>query len=130
MKKRINPTRSEGLDGDVWERVLADVRGHIWEHGDFAKLAVAANLSATTVSKLAYGETSSPHMRTVIRIMDALGKSEPVLEAFKSQKPVSLQRATGWKSTRAKLKAKRTAKMHPHRVAKARTLARRGATMH
>ncbi len=128
--KRINPTRSEGLDGEVWERLLADVRGHIHEHKDFGKLAVAANLSISTVSKLAYGETSSPHMRTVIRIMEALGKSDPIIDAFRSQKPVSVKSAQARRSTRVRLKAQRAAKLHPHRAAKAMRASASGATMH
>lgn len=136
MNKRINPTHSEGLDGDVWERLLADIRGHIWEYlrkkgNTYEKLAETAGVCSGTVSKFAYGDTTSPHMRTVIRIMDALGKSDPILSAFKSEKPVSLKQATDWKSARAKRKQKLAAKLKPHQVNKpVRASVRRGQTMH
>ena len=137
MYKRINPTHSEGIDGDVMERMLADVRGHIWEFvrgkgNNFDKLAREAGVSCSTVSKLAYGGTTSPHMRTVIRVMDALGKSDPILEAFKAEKPVSLNEAKARKTTRARLKAQRKAKVHPHRTEKpTRASTRRGEkTLH
>jgi transcriptional regulator with XRE-family HTH domain len=115
LNKRINPTHSEGIDGDIWERLFADIRGHIRSYGGtFKQLADAANLSEATVSKLAYGETSSPHMRTIIRIMDALGKSDPVLKAFRSEKPVSITQAYCWKLARGKRKQKLVAKIKPH----------------
>ncbi len=130
--KRINPTRSEGVDGDVFERLLADIRGHIFEHNNIAKLAEVANLSTSTVSNLAYGKTKSPHMRTVTQIMEALGKADPVLEAFKSKKPVWTKQAQARLSTRARLKKERADKIHPHRAKNAdRSSTRRGiATMH
>ena len=92
----------------MWEQLLADVRGHIWGSGDFSKLAEKADVSPQTVSKFAYGETKSPHMRTVFKIMDALGKSEEILTAFKSEKPVStrsaIARKTGLSKRRALIK--------------------------
>ena len=129
--RKINPTRSEGVDGDVWERLLADIRGHIWTHGDFKKLAVSANLSVATVSKLAYGDTNSPHMRTVVRIMEALGKSDPVLEAFRADKSVSTVQAFARKLKVEKVRQKRKddlqKKIHPHRITK---VSRRGTSLH
>lgn len=129
--RKINPTRSEGVDGDVWERLLADIRGHIWTHGDFKKLAVSANLSVATVSKLAYGDTNSPHMRTVVRIMNALGKSDPVLRAFRAEKSVSTVQAFARKlkktEGRQARKVELRMKIYPHRAAK---VSRRGASLH
>jgi hypothetical protein len=132
LNKQINPNRSEGLDGDEWERLLADVRGHIWEYRDLSKLAKDANLSIATISNLAYGVTTSPHMRTIIRVMVALDKSDPILEAFKSEKPVSVKQAKARKSARARLKDQRKTKVHPHRAEKpARaSAARLGGTVH
>jgi transcriptional regulator with XRE-family HTH domain len=110
-RKRINPTRSEGQDGDIWARLLADVQGHIWAYRDFNKLAQAANLSVATVSNLAHGDTKSPHMRTVARIMHALGKSDPILEAFKSEKPMTESALAKHWISRQKMRAARKAKI-------------------
>ncbi len=118
----MNPTRSEGVDGDVWERLLADIRGHIWAHGDFSKLAKAAKLSPATISNLAYGDTGSPHMRTVVRIMDALGKSDPILAAFKSEKPITTRVVAKRWVYRQKMRAARKAKI---RIVSTRVSARR-----
>lgn len=92
-RKRINPTRSEGLDGDRWEQFLADLRGHIFAGGEIKALAEKANLSVATISNLAYAKTQSPHMRTVMKIMTALDKHRAVLEAFKSDAPVTMKAA-------------------------------------
>ena len=92
-RKRINPTRSEGIDGDWWELFLADLRGHIFAGGEIKKLAEKANLSVSTISNLAYAKTQSPHMRTVMKIMAALDKHRAVLEAFKSDAPVTMKAA-------------------------------------
>ena len=92
-------------------RVLADVQGHIWAFGDFQKLARAAKLSVATVSNLAYGDTKSPHMRTVVRIMDALGKSDPILEAFKSEKPMTPNTLAKHWISRQKIRETRRAKI-------------------
>jgi transcriptional regulator with XRE-family HTH domain len=134
-RKRINPTRSEGLDGDVWERLLADIRGHIFEFGDFKKLSEQTGLCVGTISRLAYGETGSPHMRTVIKVMDALGKSDPVLKAFRSEKPISTVQAFALKLKRGKYHEQRKTKLqkktHPHRIAKpVRRSRERSTTLH
>lgn len=110
-RKRINPTRTEGLDGNVLERLLADVRGHVWEFGDFKTLAKQANLSTSTVSDLAYADTRSPHMRTVMKIMTALGKSDPILNAFKAEKPVTIKVVAGRWIARQKVREARKAKI-------------------
>lgn len=121
MNKRINPTHSEGIDGDEWDRLLADVRGHMWEFlrkkgNTFEKLARAAGVCTGTVSKFSYGDTSSPHMRTVMRIMTALGKSDLILTAFKAEEPVSLKQASDWRLTRAKKRQKLITKIKPHQI--------------
>ena len=110
-RKRINPTRSEGQDGSIAGRLLADIQGHIWAHGNLSELAKDARLSATTVSDLAYGETKSPHMRTVVRIMHALGKSDPILEAFKSEKPMTSNTLAKHWISRQKMRAARKARI-------------------
>jgi transcriptional regulator with XRE-family HTH domain len=110
-RKRINPTRSEGQDGSIAGRLLADIQGHIWAHGNLSELAKDAKLGAATVSNLAYGETKSPHMRTVVRIMHALGKSDPILEAFKSEKPMTSNTLAKHWISRQKMRAARKAKI-------------------
>jgi transcriptional regulator with XRE-family HTH domain len=74
-------------------------------------LAKDAKLSNATVSNLAYGETKSPHMRTVVRIMHALGKSDPILEAFKSEKPMTSNTLAKHWISRQKMRAARKAKI-------------------
>ena len=107
-KKRINPTRSEGQDGSDFERLLADVRGHIWEFQNLGKLAKKADLNVATVSDLAHGQTRSPHIRTVLRIMVALGKSDSILQAFAAERPVTTKMvARRWINRQKRLQAQR-----------------------
>lgn len=61
--------------------------------GEIKALAEKANLSVATISNLAYAKTQSPHMRTVMKIMTALDKHRAVLEAFKSDTPVTEETA-------------------------------------
>lgn len=88
MKKRINPTLSEGLDGDEWEKILADLRGHVYHAGDWRELAKKAGLSYATIENIAYGHTRSPHMRTVVALMDALGRGDEIRSALKTNRPL------------------------------------------
>ena len=87
--KRINPTLDEGLDGDEWERILADFRGHVYHAGDWKKLAETSGLSYATIENIAYGHTRSPHMRTVIKLMDALGRGDEIRAALATNAPLT-----------------------------------------
>lgn len=132
--KRINQDRSEGLDDDVFEQLLADVRGHIFSTLNWNVLAEKANLSYSTIAALAYGDTKSPHLRTVIKIMTALGKEHPILDAFKAEEPVSVPQASKRKTARLArlgLRKKRKEKLFRHRTRRraARQLERQD-TMH
>ena len=93
-RKRIDPTLPEGLDGDVWQRVMADVRGHVRNAGDWSTLAVESGLSKATISNIAYGITKSPHFSTVYRLMAALGREDLLNDAIKPDKPLTLAAAT------------------------------------
>jgi transcriptional regulator with XRE-family HTH domain len=121
LTKRINQALPEGIDGNPRERLMADIRGHIRSFkGTYRELADLARLSVSTVSNIACGDTKSPHLITAFQIMDALGKSDPILDAFRSESPVSLRVAQRLKAQRAKRKLKRKEKIHPHRVVRVR----------
>ncbi len=93
MAKRINPTLSEGLDGDQWEEILADFRGHVYNAGDWRELAKKAGLSYATIENIAYGHTRSPHLRTVISLMDALGRGDEIRQALATNRPLTKDEA-------------------------------------
>jgi DNA-binding phage protein len=101
-RKRINPTLPEGVDGNLWELFLADLRGHVFGAGEMKKLAEKAGLHENTVSNIAYGKTMFPQMLTVMKIMIALDKHRAVLEAFKSDAPITMKAAVLRKSARRK----------------------------
>jgi DNA-binding phage protein len=90
LAKKINQDLDEGVfSDDLLEKFLADVRGHLWHSGDWGRLAAKANLNVATISKIAYGETKSPHARTILKIMYALGKLDSVLDSVQAEKPIS-----------------------------------------
>lgn len=93
MAKRINPTLSEGLDGDQWEEILADFRGHVYNAGDWRELAKKAGLSYATIENIAYGHTRSPHLRTVVALMDALGRGDEIRQALATNRPLTKDEA-------------------------------------
>ncbi len=93
MAKRINPTLSEGLDGDQWEEILADFRGHVYNAGDWRELAQKSGLSYATIENIAYGHTRSPHLRTVVALMDALGRGEEIRQALATNRPLTKDEA-------------------------------------
>ena len=86
--RQINATRNE--EDDDLQRILADIRGHMpGATAELKKLADEAKLARSTVDNLAYAETKSPHLATVVRVMRAVGKLDALLAAFQSQHPVS-----------------------------------------
>ena len=89
MAKRINPTRDEGTSGDDWERILADFAGHVYNAGDWQELHKKAGVSYATVENIAYRHTRSPHLRTVVSIMDALGRGDELRAALATNTPLS-----------------------------------------
>lgn len=93
MVKHINQTLDEGLSGDEWERILADFRGHVYHAGDWRQLAKKSGLSYPTIENIAYGHTRSPHMRTVIALMDALGRGDEIRRALGTNAPLSKDEA-------------------------------------
>lgn len=93
MAKRVNPTLSEGLDGDQWEEILADFRGHVYNAGDWRELAQKSGLSYATIENIAYGHTRSPHLRTVVALMDALGRGEEIRHALATNRPLTKDEA-------------------------------------
>ena len=108
MKKRINPNRDEGQSGDEFERILADLRGHTWVwlrvkgYNSWRRLAADAKVSYQTVENLAYGKTKSPHLRTMVQVLTAMGKFDAVAKAFSSGEPVSEKKAAQLASGRKK----------------------------
>ncbi len=93
MAKRVNPTLSEGLDGDQWEEILADFRGHVYNAGDWRELAQKSGLSYATIENIAYGHTRSPHLRTVVALMDALGRGDEIRQALATNRPLTKDEA-------------------------------------
>lgn len=97
MARRPNQDRSEGVDGNVSERFLADLRGLVWKHigekGDFSALASKANLNEVTISRLMWHsekkpQTKRPHFETVVRLLLALDRLELLAEVFAGAKPI------------------------------------------
>lgn len=102
MAKRVNQDRSEGVDGNVSERLLADLRGMIWKHvgkeSDFAELADKAGISKSTISRLmwqtdALPQTKRPHFETVVRLLQALERMDLLEKVFEgNHKPIKYGR--------------------------------------
>jgi transcriptional regulator with XRE-family HTH domain len=78
--RKINPTRSEGLDGNPKELKLAIVRSLIWaSKRALQTIAADAKLSVSTVSNYAHGDTLNPHDNTTERILQALGYRQVIV---------------------------------------------------
>ena len=59
---------------DDGPKTVALVQTEIWKAGaNFAKIATDADLSVTTVANIASGQTRAPRLRTIVRILGALG---------------------------------------------------------
>ncbi len=109
MPKRINQTRDEGVSGDRWEKVLGDFAGHVYHAGDWRKLADEAGVSYATVENIAYRQTKSPHMRTVINIMNALGRGDELEKALHTNSPLSQAEAIKLRPAHIKRRYKKAA---------------------
>ena len=98
MAKRVNQDRSEGVDGNVSEMLLADLRGMLWKHvgkdSDFAEIAEKAGVSKATISRLMWQteslpQTKRPHFETVVRLLRALDRFDLLLAVFAgTHKPI------------------------------------------
>lgn len=86
-RKRMNPTRSEGQDGDEWESFLADLRGHVFRNldsdGGCTQLAARADLSPLTIERFIYGDTKSPHLKTLFKLFKAIYGEDFLRRAIK-----------------------------------------------
>jgi len=59
---------------DDGPKTVALVQSEIWRAGaNYQKIAVDADVSAVTVGNIASGATQHPRLRTIIRILGALG---------------------------------------------------------
>jgi DNA-binding phage protein len=68
-----------------WREVLQDeVRAFMRDGGRVGQLASAVNMSPTTVSRLAYGDTRFPRMHTVIMLLHHFGYRLTVQKAAPS----------------------------------------------
>ncbi len=72
---------------------MANIRGHLRDAGDWKQLAKDANLVKATIANIAYGYTRSPHARTLMSLMVALGRGDEFRSAIASDKPLSKQEA-------------------------------------
>ena len=72
---------------------MANIRGHLRNAGDWNQLAKDANLAKATVANIAYGHTRSPHARTLMSLMVALGRGDEFKAAIASDEPLSKQEA-------------------------------------
>ena len=81
MAKRINQDRSEGLSNDLDELIMADVRGHLRNYGDWRKLAQATGVSYSTIENYAYGWTQRPQQHTTTRLMEGMGLGDKLRKA-------------------------------------------------
>jgi transcriptional regulator with XRE-family HTH domain len=92
LAKRINPTLDEGPE-ETWEETMANIRGHLRNAGDWNHLAKDANLAKATIANIAYGYTRSPHARTLMSLMVALGRGDEFKAAIASDEPLSKKEA-------------------------------------
>lgn len=58
---------------ELRDLITAKVKEYVMSGGKMKVLSVKAGISPNTVSRLAYGETSRPHLRTVVYVLFALG---------------------------------------------------------
>jgi len=96
--KRINPDRPEGIDGNLWDRLTADLRGLVWQNidkdGSFTTFAAKSNLHPTTITNFAYGWTRSPLLSTIVKLMVALDRVDLLVAAFSGNaEPISASEA-------------------------------------
>jgi len=92
LTKRVNQDRSEGVDGNISEALLADMRGMLWKHvgkdGDFREFAEQANVSKVTILRFMWHnpphapQTKRPQFETVVRILWALGRKDLLAKVF------------------------------------------------
>ncbi len=97
MARRPNQDRSEGFDGNVSERFLADLRGLVWKHiskdGTFEELAAKAKLNEVTISRMMWHsdklpQTKYPQFLTVVKLLVALGRRDLLVKTFAGAKPI------------------------------------------
>lgn len=115
MLKRINPNLPEGQgSNDLDELIKADVRGHLFNHGDWKRLAQDTGVGKATIENFVYGTTVNPQMRTLTRLMDGMGYGDKILAAYKSDVSVfseaALKRAPKNVRDRYKARVKAVAK--------------------
>jgi transcriptional regulator with XRE-family HTH domain len=119
MTKRINSNLDESSG---WGRFVADIRGHLHAHQNWVILAADAGVAPQTVSKLAYGETKSPHGLTIFKLMVALGREDELLAAVHSEEPVVVREAKKLRppknqrrATALRIREERQTKTHGYR---------------
>lgn len=109
MPRKINQTLSEGLDGDVWQGYLANVRGYLRNVADWKLLSEESGVAKSTIRNIAYGRTRSPHAYTIYRLMTALGREKEFVDAVASDKPMTLDEAKRLdRNYKQRLKRKKT----------------------
>lgn len=95
--KKPHQDRSEGVDGNISERLLANLRGLVWKHigksGDFSELAAKADLNEGTISRMMWHsekapQTKFPQFLTVVKLLRALGRLDLFEEAFAGARPI------------------------------------------
>lgn len=80
--RRRHQNRSEGLDGDPYERKLGELRTHIRNSKKSAVwIAEKARLNVQTVRNVISGQTARPHDRTVEMIYEAIGLQRSITRA-------------------------------------------------
>jgi len=82
VKQQSHVGNLSDLDNDLTKQVRvmvnARVRDYIRQGGKLNRLALKANLTVATVSRLAYYETTRPMWRTIISVMEALELYEDI----------------------------------------------------
>lgn len=70
----ISVNKGRIIKVDDGPKTCALVQAEIWRAGaNYQKIATDADLSVTTVAHIASGETKAPRLRTIIRLLGALG---------------------------------------------------------
>lgn len=70
----VSMNKGRQIKIDDGPKTVSLVQTEIWRAGgDFIKIATRADLSVSTVANIASGNTQFPRLRTIIRILGALG---------------------------------------------------------
>lgn len=109
--QKINLNLPEGIGtNDLDEIIMADVRGHLRNYGDWKRLSEETGISYKTIENYAYGWTRRPQQHTTTRLMEGMGLGDQLQKAYHSDTPVGRTEALAKRSPALKHAHKKQAK--------------------